>query len=108
MPANARLTVVADDLVADSVAVTVATPPLSASGLPVRLRLTFGVPGGGAPASVIVAVTAAGLPTVAFVALAIVTAIVSLPSARLSWRLVRVRLPVALPAGIVMVPAEGR
>ena len=60
--------------------------------------------GGAAVASLIVAVTVAGLPTVAFVA--DVATIVSAPSTRLSWRLVRVMVPVVLPAGIVMLVAE--
>src|SRR5436309_16137766 len=92
MPEKAKLTVTVWADGQPRVAVTVATPPASAMGLPVRLKVTVG----GRSSSVMVPVPV-GVAIVALVGLERLTVKVSFGSSRLSGLILTVKVSVVSP-----------
>ena len=103
VPEKARLTVTDWPERADRVAVTVATPPASAMGLPLRLKLTVG----GRSSSIIVPVPA-GVVIVALTGLVRLTVNVSFDSLRVSpltWTVTVLLVSPGLKASAVVATA---
>ena len=100
MPEKARLIVTVWPDTADKVAVTVATPPASFMGLPLRLKVTFG----GMSLSVTVYVCVVGVPNVALVGFDSVTSMVSSGSSKVSSTMSMGMIRLVTPGAKVRVP----